>query len=122
SPFPVENNSPHFMCLRESILQPLSFHIHVSIGGVYPPPHCSSRASTPVMDRRSRPRRFKTPIRPESISAPPTLCALRDLCVKNPMHRCATPPPSLRQLSPSPATLRSLPLQVLQTRDLRQSL
>ncbi|SRR5882724_11868304 len=30
---PAENNSPHFMCLREPILQPLSFQIHAGMGG-----------------------------------------------------------------------------------------
>ncbi len=33
---PAENNSPHFMCLREPILQPLSFQIHAGMGGGVP--------------------------------------------------------------------------------------
>jgi hypothetical protein len=33
----AKNNSPHFMRLREPILQPLSFHIHAGMGGVLPP-------------------------------------------------------------------------------------
>ena len=32
----AKNNSPHFMRLREPILQPLCFHIHAGMG-VYPP-------------------------------------------------------------------------------------
>ena len=35
-PHPAKNNSPHFMCLREPILQPLSFQIYAGMGGVPP--------------------------------------------------------------------------------------
>jgi hypothetical protein len=35
-PHPAKNNSPHFTCLREPILQPLSFQIHAGMGGVPP--------------------------------------------------------------------------------------
>src|SRR5258708_3602363 len=33
---PAKNNSPHFMCLREPILQPFSFQIHAGMGGTPP--------------------------------------------------------------------------------------
>jgi uncharacterized protein YceH (UPF0502 family) len=36
APHPVKNNSPHFMRLREPILQPLSFQIHAGMAVRYP--------------------------------------------------------------------------------------
>jgi len=35
-PHPAKNNSPHFRCLREPILQPLSFQIHPRMGDAPP--------------------------------------------------------------------------------------
>jgi hypothetical protein len=37
-PHPAKNNSPHFMCLREPILQPLCFQVYAGMGEcTYPP-------------------------------------------------------------------------------------
>jgi hypothetical protein len=59
-PHPAKNNSPHFKCLREPILQPLCFQIHPGMGGV-PPSSWSMLGPQPWRVADSDPARTPAP-------------------------------------------------------------